>query len=54
MVTERRREIRIRIALGAGRSTVLALVVKQGLQLTIIGVVVGLAGALGLNRLIAS
>src|SRR5262249_32596750 len=54
MATERRREIGIRIALGAGRSSVLALVVKQGLQLTIIGVVVGLAGALGLNRLIAS
>ena len=54
MTTERRREIGIRIALGAGRSSVLALVVKQGLQLTIIGVVVGLAGAFGLNRLIAS
>ena len=54
MAAERRREIGIRIALGAGRSSVLALVVKQGLQLTIIGLVVGLAGALGLNRLIAS
>jgi len=37
----------IRIALGAARSSVVALVMKQGLQLTIIGVVVGLAGALG-------
>jgi putative ABC transport system permease protein len=54
MATERRREIGIRIALGAARSSVVALVMKQGLQLTIIGVVVGLAGALGLNRLIAS
>jgi predicted permease len=54
MAMERRREIGIRLALGAGRSGVLALVVKQGLQLTIIGVVAGLAGALGLNRLIAS
>src|SRR6478672_4095007 len=54
MATERRREIGIRIALGAGRSSVLAMLVKQGLQLTIIGVVVGLAGALGLNRLIGS
>jgi len=33
---------------------VFALVMKQGLQLTIIGVVIGVAGALGLNRLIAS
>ncbi|MPY86931.1 MAG: FtsX-like permease family protein [Luteitalea sp.] len=54
MVTERRREIGIRLALGAARSSVLALVMKQGLQLTIIGVVVGLAGAFGLTRLIAS
>ena len=54
MATERRHEIGIRLALGADRSSVLALVVKQGLQLTIIGVVIGLAGALGLNRLIAS
>jgi predicted permease len=54
MATERRREIGIRIALGAARSSVLALVMKQGLRLTIIGAVLGLAGALGLNRLIAS
>jgi len=54
MATERRREIGIRMALGGARSSVVALVMKQGLQLTIIGVVVGLAGALGLNRLIAS
>jgi putative ABC transport system permease protein len=54
MATESRREIGIRIALGADRSSVLALVVKQGLQLTIIGASFGLTGALGLNRLIAS
>ena len=54
MAMQRRREIGIRMALGAARSSVIALVMKQGLQPTIIGVVVGLAGALGLNRLIAS
>ena len=54
MVAERRREIGIRMALGAERSSVLAQVMKQGLLLTTIGVVAGLAGALGLNRLIAS
>ena len=36
------------------RSSVLAQVMKQGLLLTAIGIVVGLAGALGLNRLMAS
>jgi predicted permease len=54
MAAERRREIGIRLALGGARSSVVAQVMKQGLQLTIIGVVVGLSGALGLNRLIAS
>jgi ABC-type antimicrobial peptide transport system permease subunit len=54
MVTERRREIGIRMALGANRSRVLVQVMTHGLFLTIIGVAAGLAGALGLNRLIAS
>ena len=54
MVAERRREIGIRLALGAGRAGVLAQVMKQGLLLTGIGLAVGLAGALGLNRLVAS
>jgi predicted permease len=54
MVAERRREIGIRMALGADRSSVLAQVMRQGLRLTAIGMVGGLAGALGLNRLLAS
>jgi predicted permease len=54
MVTERRREIGIRVALGAARSHVLAEIMKQGLQVTAIGVTIGLAGALAVNRLIAS
>ena len=54
MVTERRREIGIRMALGANRSRVLAQVMKHGLLLISIGVAAGLAGALGLNRLMAS
>ena len=54
MVTERRREIGIRVALGAARSHVLTQIMKQGLQVTAIGVTIGLAGALALNRLIAS
>jgi putative ABC transport system permease protein len=54
MVGERRREIGIRVALGAARSGVLALIMRQGLQLTITGLIVGIVGALGVNRLIAS
>jgi len=53
-VTERRREIGIRVALGAARSHVLTQIMKQGLQVTALGVTIGLAGALALNRLIAS
>jgi len=54
MVVERRREIGIRLALGADHSRVMGQIMKQGLVLTAVGVVAGLAGALGLNRLIAS
>ena len=54
MVTERRREIGIRIALGAARSQVLTQILKQGLGVTAIGVAIGLAGALAVNRLIGS
>ena len=53
-VAERRTEISIRMALGADRSSVLVHVMREGLLLTGIGVVVGLAGAFGLSRLIAS
>jgi putative ABC transport system permease protein len=42
------------MALGAAQRSVLAQVMTQGLVLTAIGIVVGLAGAFGLNRLIAS
>jgi predicted permease len=54
MVTERRREIGIRIALGATHSHVVTQIMKQGLQVTGLGVIIGLAGALAVNRLIAS
>jgi predicted permease len=54
MVAERRREIGIRIALGADRSRVVAQVMRHGLILTVIGGVLGLAGVFGLNRLIVS
>ena len=54
MVAERRREIGIRMALGADQGSVLSQVMKQGLLLTTIGIIAGLAGALALNQVIAS
>ena len=54
MVAERRREIGIRVALGATPSGVLTRIMKQGLQVTVAGVAIGLAGALAVNRLMAS
>jgi len=54
MVTQRWREVGIRIALGAGRGDVLKLVVGQGCKLALIGLAIGLAGAWASTRVLAS
>ncbi len=52
-VQQRTQEIGIRMALGAKQSDMQRLVLGQGMRLTAIGVVIGLAGAYGLMRLLA-
>lgn len=53
-VTQRTHEIGIRVALGASQPTITRMVVRQGLMLAAIGVVLGLAGALGITRILSS
>jgi putative ABC transport system permease protein len=53
-VTQRTREIGIRMALGADHKNVVQMIVRQGMTLTLVGIGVGLAAAFGLSRLMTS
>jgi putative ABC transport system permease protein len=53
-VTQRRREIGIRLALGAQRKQILGLVLMQGARVAAIGALIGLTAALAVNRMLRS
>jgi predicted permease len=53
-VTQRRREIGVRMALGADRGDVLRLVLARALRIVVAGLIIGLAGAAGVTRVLQS
>jgi predicted permease len=52
-VSQRRREIGVRAALGASRSTVIMLILRQGMTLVLYGIAAGLAGGLLVGRIVS-
>ena len=52
-VTERRREIGIRMALGSSAADIFRLVMRDGARITALGILVGLAGTIAMARLMA-
>lgn len=53
-VTNHRPEIGVRVALGAQKRDILGLILKKGMALALVGVAIGIAGAVAITRLMAS
>jgi putative ABC transport system permease protein len=51
MVGQRSKEIGVRMALGAQKVDVLSMILKDGARMTLVGIILGLAGAMALTRL---
>jgi ABC-type antimicrobial peptide transport system permease subunit len=54
LVTQGRHDIGVRMALGADRWRIVRMVVRQGMELTVAGVVLGLLGAFALTRVMSA
>src|SRR5690606_1790279 len=52
-IGERTQEIGVRVAVGASTAQVLAMIMRQGTGLAVVGMVIGLVGALALTRVLA-
>jgi putative ABC transport system permease protein len=53
-IVQRTREIGMRLALGAQRHHILSLVISHGVRLSLLGAVIGIAGAFAATRLVSS
>ena len=53
-VVQRTHEIGVRMALGAQRTDILHMILREGMLLAIIGIAIGIGGALGLTRVLRS
>jgi len=54
LVAQRTREVGIRMALGASRREIVRLIVGRGARLIVVGIVIGAAGSIALQRLMAT